>query len=57
MRMEYMMEECMEESKKLAVMMISISCEVDVPKLTKPTVKWRGDNGERKYETKYQDVN
>ncbi len=55
--MEYMMEECMEESKKLAVMMISISCEVDVPKLTKPTVKWRGDNGERKYETKYQDVN
>ena len=31
MRMEYMMEECMEEIKKLGVTMISVCCEVDVP--------------------------
>jgi hypothetical protein len=30
-----MKEECMEESKILGAMMISISCKVDVPKLMK----------------------
>jgi hypothetical protein len=56
MRMEYVMEECMEENKILGGMMISICCEVDVQKLTKPTVKWWGDDGETTSEMKYQDV-
>ncbi len=56
MRMEYMTEECMEESKILGAMMISIRCEVDVQKLTKPTVKWWRDDGETTSEMKYQDV-
>jgi hypothetical protein len=56
MRMEYMTEECMEENKILGVMMISIRCEVDVQKLTKPTVKWWRDDGETTSEMKNQDV-
>ena len=56
MRMEYTMEECMEESKILGVMMISVRQEVDVPKVRMLTVKWWGDDGETTSETKYQDV-
>ena len=40
------MEECMEESKTLGVMIIFISLEVDVQKPKKLTVKQWGDDGE-----------
>jgi len=43
---EGMMEECMEESKTLGVMIIFISLEVDVQKPKKLTVKQWGDDGE-----------
>jgi hypothetical protein len=46
----------MEESKILGLMMISVCCEVDIPKVGKLIVKWWGDNGETTSELKYQDM-